>query len=283
MNYQELFNWFSKLLTGQLSKNDKDYNNTDSDNLNFETDSLRFMFEAYLTEYNAVRREVELHTELHERNINYLLLIIGATFSLSGFTDFSDNKLFQFLNLYPFLYLVFALISLIFPILYIMRSVYVVTLENYQRHVLAPKIAAITSSLSSHSSSVKEFILWEKKSFPSQLQSPMRWLDYSAQRKYRENGTLFFLFGLFRYIFVGFPSFCFVFAFFATSKNQYLQLVKFHLLHVQRLLPCKKLPEKYLPPLRQYLLNHINAPNQVTNKHQFSSFFHKWHFNNFSF
>jgi len=108
--------------------------------INYETDPIRFMFEAYLNEYNAVRREVEIHIELHERNINYVLLLIGVILSLFGLEIISVKDFFNFLNDNPYLYLVITIVCLIFPVLYIMRSNYVNTLESYQRHVLAPKI-----------------------------------------------------------------------------------------------------------------------------------------------
>jgi hypothetical protein len=201
---------------------------TQGESIIHEVDPLRFMLDAYLTEYDAIRREVELHIELHERNINYLLLILGAIFSLSGFNLIQKSDLFIYLNNNPYLYLLLAIISLIFPVLYIMRSNYVNTLESYQRYVLSPKIAAISSTLSTHSISAEEFIKWESDKFPDWLQGPMKGLDYGIGLKYQKYRGLFSLISTFRYLFVSLPSAFFTIVFFYNfnwSKWTYMEYI----------------------------------------------------------
>ena len=191
----------------------------DSTSINFETDSLRFLFEAYLIEYDTIRREIELRIELQEHTTNYLLILVGVLISAIQLFGDQAGMFINVLNSQPFLYLIFGSIALFFPIRDLAHNLFIRTLGRYARYILIPKLNAISGELSKQSKAQVEFKQWEIRNYPPWLQGTMKWEDYRGYAHHQRSILIFGMIGLFRYIFVSIPSILFVLAFLSIKSG----------------------------------------------------------------
>jgi hypothetical protein len=182
--------------------------------INYETDSLRFTYDAYLTEFNSVRSEIELRILLQEKTINYLLIIVAAAISAAQIFKEQALDLRLLLNFHPFIYLIIAILLLYFPYSIIFNNIFLAILGSYEHGVLYPKINTIARILSRHSEGTQEFLEWERKNFPQSLRGTLKWDKFRAMAMYEGFGMILFgMFGFFELIFVGSPATIFVISF----------------------------------------------------------------------
>jgi hypothetical protein len=176
--------------------------------LNYETDSIRFIYEGLLREYEIVRSELELHIELTDRAINYLLIVVVAVFSAQELLSRASSPILDIGANNPIVYLALGLLLLYFPISILSHHLQIANLGSYQYHVLTPKINQISSHLRSLSHETKAFLDWEAEHWRSQpwLRGNLRWDAYRLSRQMRGAAPLFGLLEVTRYLFAFAPS-----------------------------------------------------------------------------
>ena len=189
--------------------------------LEYESDSLRFIYEAHLKEFEAIRNEINLRLQFEENTINYLIVLVAALLSGSQLFGSQAASLIETLNKYPSSYLMLSLVSLLFPLTILQHNLYVVSLGEYIRFVLSPKLNAIAKDLASHSAATKEYLEWESNQFSSWLSGTHKWDEFrpAAQYNSRTASLLFFLLTAFRYMFASLPFIISLLLYFAANDE----------------------------------------------------------------
>jgi hypothetical protein len=187
--------------------------------IQLEIDSLRFTYDSLLKEYEALRQEINLQVELEERVLSYLFVLFGAVFSAAQLFYQQAVQIVTGLNQYPAIYLLLALISLLFPLRLLERNLYLANLGKYIHDVLAPKINRILTQLAEVGSLASEYITWEADQFPGYLRGILKWEDYRIKTQFRGNFLTFAVIVVIRYLFASAPFFLFLLAFFAAKAT----------------------------------------------------------------
>lgn len=184
-----------------------------------ETDSLRYLLEAYLADYNSVRRELEHRIELQHRITDYLLVLLGSVLSASQLLGGSSSQFSSWLSRHPFALLLLATVSLWFPITSMVHFAWVSTLSSYLATVLSPKIAHLATSLAGLSTSTGEQLEWEERRYPADLRGPFTWDAF--WRKCSPKAKVASSFGgLHRFVLLHLPAFLFVSAFLTVGSDE---------------------------------------------------------------
>lgn len=194
----------------------------ENSSINFETDSIRFLFESYLAEYEVHTRGILQREELQERITTYLLLIIGGLISLAQVLGEQTQLLVSSLNQIPIVYLLLSFITFFLPVRMLMHTLSISANGKYIRYVLAPKINMIVLSLSQHDDSVHEFIAWDREHFSTSMQGSLRWEEYHNQTFFKRYALVFGIVSLFRYVVVSVPAIVFILAFFIAKADDLL-------------------------------------------------------------
>jgi len=201
----------------------QNFHKESSHTINFETDSLRFTFDAYLIEFQSVRSEIEQRTILQEKTINYLLILIAAVISASQIFQEKATELLGFLVFNPSINIIISILLLYFPYSIIFNNIFLSILGSYVHRVLYPKINTIARILTKHSESTNEYLSWEKNTYPKWLRGTFKWDDFRAKSMYEGFGKILFgILSVFEMIFVGSPTIVFI-IFFLRIKANYQQ------------------------------------------------------------
>lgn len=189
------------------------------DKLDFETDSIRFLFEAYMMDYTTSLHTVLSRIELEERTTNYLFILIAAVISAFAiFTEFA-SQVSDWLERNSFVCLLLALISLLFPLRILQNNLYIASIGRYTQHVLSPKINHIATSLSMHNRSTHELIAWEKKRFPFWARGVFQWQTFAAKDRRSFIWFLSPMLAGFRYAYISLPSVFFLIVFLSIKST----------------------------------------------------------------
>ncbi len=191
--------------------------------VNFENDPLRFIFDALLAEYEKIRNEIEIRTELQERTVNYLTLILAALISATQLFPDVINPVVDLLKSNPLIYLILAFISSYLPLSTYTQNQYIVMLASYNHEILSPKLNEIIRVAGNSSPSIMAYSTWEKENYVSSYKGVMRWDAYfiGRRRPYRFLALL----GFVRYVYVSTPLILFLYSFtYATDECSILRL-----------------------------------------------------------
>lgn len=168
--------WFLKFLTAR-NKPAQHY-----EGVSYQDSLLRFTFDAYMSEYESVRREIELRLKLQDQAVNYLFVITAAVITATEVFGRIHLATISFLDKYPEAFLIFAIMMLYFPHLIIKNSYYIAVLGAYENNVISPKIDAIARILPARDANLQRFSKWEKDQFPEWLSGGvLRWDDYRSR------------------------------------------------------------------------------------------------------
>jgi len=175
-------------------------NDIDNSSINFETDSIRFIFDSHLTEYDGIRREIEFRMQSQEQTFNYLILLIVGLFALSELIsgkiaskDETLSLIRSFFESDPYFYLILAILLMFFPLNYIYHNILIVILGGYQYEVLTEKIDAIAEKLSNYSEATLDYLKWESSHYEGKpLKGTFKWDDYRLSNQIGSTATLIF-------------------------------------------------------------------------------------------
>jgi hypothetical protein len=181
--------------------------------IQLEIDSLRFTYDTLMKEYEALRQEINLQIDLEERVLSYLFVLFGAVFSAAQLFYQQSVQIVTGLNQYPAIYLLLALMSLLFPLNLLERNLFMANLGKYIRDVLTPKINMILTQLAKLSQPESEYMIWEADQFPDYLRGALKWEDYRIKTQYRGNIPTFAVIVVIRYLFASAPFLLFCLAF----------------------------------------------------------------------
>lgn len=207
------------LLKGSKSYHlSKDVNIVQS--INFETDPIRFQYDAILAEFEALRREIELRIQLTERIIDFFFILLGAILSAAQLSSKTGSFLFEQINKFPVTYLVLAMASTWFAMSHLNHTIYTTTLGRYIELVLSPKLSYIAFELSKDVVSGEQYWKWEAEKFPSKLRGTMRWEAFRVNAYNRKIGFLVSVVGGFRSLLYFAPPILFTTIFFSVKSSQ---------------------------------------------------------------
>lgn len=202
-----------------LFQNNKgNFPRSDPDQIDHGADSVRFLYDAHIEEYNIIYNTILTRMTMEERTENYLFLIISAILSLLPVSVTAIEPLHKFSANYPVMFIFLAITSLIFPIKLLQQNIFVTNLSNYLRFVLSPKLNAVLESIPEPSATTQGVIAWEESRLPYGLRGVFRYENYISQTVFASKIPITGMTAFFRYLFVCIPSVIF-FSFFLFQKK----------------------------------------------------------------
>jgi hypothetical protein len=198
-------------------KNGKDSSSHHLDQVNYEEDSARFLYDAYIEEYRIVYKIILARIDIQDRTENYLFLIISAILSIIPISVRLLKPIQEFSADYPIIYIALAVISLLFPFKFLQQNIFEKNLTDYLQYVLGRKINVLVEGMPKSSQTTQSTFVWEKRNLDPSLHGTFQHHDYKA----RVNITSKMIIGVggfFRHLFVCIPSTLF-FLFFLSEKG----------------------------------------------------------------
>ncbi len=165
----------------------KRQNIQERETIDYGDSPLRLTYDAYIHEYESIRREIELRLKLQDQAVNSLFVITAAIVTATEVFGSIQPATISFLERYPEAFLVFAIMVLYFPHLVVKNSYYIAVLGAYENNILSPKIDAIARILPSMDVHLQKFSEWEKREFPKWLRGVLRWDDYRSKIMFSGN------------------------------------------------------------------------------------------------
>lgn len=144
---------------------------------NAESDPLSLAAASHRLEFDALRREIELRIDQHERVTVILYAFIGAIvasqLALERYPDVERVLLDA-----PYSYLLVALALLWFPVDAVLTYSYLDRAAHYIRDVLSPKLTKLSESEQLGSPYVTTYVDWQRRALPAELHGQLRWEAY---------------------------------------------------------------------------------------------------------
>ena len=163
----------------------------------FETDPIRFRYDAYMEEFRSLWQEVQQTLNIQERTLNYIVILWAGI--LAAFSTLSRDTLTQlssFIISLPVIFLFLSVLFIVFVLSYVEHDIQNGHIGLYIQTELAPKIETIAESRVS----TDEPLYQSKVIF-------FGWDKFRSKKQFRFPNDIFnFLASGFRYLFVASPT-----------------------------------------------------------------------------
>ena len=183
------------------------------------TDSARLLYDAHIEEYNIIYDAKLMRIDIQDRTENYLFIIISASLSILPISIRAFEPIQELSRSFPSIYVILAIVSLIFPFKFLQQNIFETNLTNYLHFVLSPKLNKLIDHIPESDQNIQYTRKWERKNLPQSLHGVFKYHNYVARTLFQSRIPVIGIGALFRYIFVCTPSGIFLSFFLLEKRN----------------------------------------------------------------
>ncbi|MCP4307516.1 MAG: hypothetical protein GY788_22110 [bacterium] len=151
---------------------------------NYEQDSLRFVFELLLREYEFIRQEYDIAVRRIDQNFGFMFALMVAILATQLPTSISES-INQFLVDNRIILLVGAIVLLWFPVNNAVLKSDLLAAALYNSEVYVPKVQRLAEQREIASEAGLVYLDWVVETFEPNHQGPFAWDSYRADVLFR--------------------------------------------------------------------------------------------------